>query len=67
MIFTKSLKKGIVSDGIFAKFRIVLVRSIGYVGGILSSRFGQHVVLGQVLHQQGAWHVVVGVLVLGVS
>jgi hypothetical protein len=67
MIFTRSLKKGMVSDGIFAKFRIVLVKSIGYVVGILSSRFGQHVDRGQVLLQQGDCDVVVGVLVMGVS
>jgi hypothetical protein len=67
MIFTKSVKKGMVSDWIFAKFRIVLVRSIGYVCGISHSRFEQHVVLGRVALLKHVWHGVVEEIESGVS
>jgi len=67
MIFTRSLKKGMVSDGIFAIVPVVLVRSIGCVDYISHSRFRQHVDRGQVLLQQGDCDVVVGVFEFGVS
>ena len=56
-----------VSDWIFAKFRIVLVRSIGYVCGISHSRFEQHVVLGRVALLKHVWHGVVEEIESGVS